>query len=157
MNPLLAAADAELADILAGLGNPPAICLATLRAKAAASKFCRWYCDRRNSVAITRWLKRSGYVRLQSPACDGAWMIGKGERRNIYVKAQLTFERQVAEANALVNRHRPPKPTRRAQKTTQAAIRRLAKGCPHRKPRETALRRPLARCETSGKNSFGSK
>ena len=70
--------DAELADLLDKLGNPDAVTLAQLRAKADAS-FDEWLSDRRNRRVIPHRMSSCGYVPVRNPDTeDGLWRIQGG-------------------------------------------------------------------------------
>ncbi len=91
--------DAELADLLDKLGNPDAVTLAQLRAKADAS-FDEWLSDRRNRRAIPHRMNSCGYVPVRNPDTDdGLWRI-KGVRQAIYAKAALSHDERFQAAQA---------------------------------------------------------
>ena len=61
--------DAELADLLDKLGNPAAVTLAQLPAKADTN-FDEWLSDRRNRRAIPHRMNSCGYVPVRNPDTD---------------------------------------------------------------------------------------
>jgi hypothetical protein len=101
--------DAEMADTIDKLGNPPALTLEDLRSKASAD-FDDWVADRKNRRIIGHRLEACGYVPVHNPdAKDGLWKIG-GPRQVIYAQAELPLLDQLAAAQ---QRQRQPNPVRR--------------------------------------------
>jgi hypothetical protein len=92
--------DAELADILDLLGNPQAVTLLQLIAKAPAAT-TEWLMDRRNRRAIPHRMERAGYVSVRNPNHErGLWVI-KGVRQVIYAQARLSPADQFRAARTL--------------------------------------------------------
>jgi Family of unknown function (DUF5906) len=92
--------DAELADVLDALGNPDAVTLPQLIAKASGEA-AEWLMDRRNRRAVPHRMERCGYAAVRNPlAADGLWKL-HGKRQAVYVKAELAIEKQIASARRL--------------------------------------------------------
>jgi hypothetical protein len=58
--------DAELADILDRIGNPPAITIARLQAEAVGTDFGQWLTERKNRRIIPHRLENCGYVPVRN-------------------------------------------------------------------------------------------
>jgi hypothetical protein len=73
--------DAELADLLDTLGNPPVVTLAQLEA-AATGRAAEWIMDHRNHRAVPHRMDRCGYICVNNPDAesDGRWKIN-GKRQ----------------------------------------------------------------------------
>jgi hypothetical protein len=68
--------DAELADVLEGLGHPNGVTIGRLQS-AASGDFAFWLGDRKNRRNIPHRLESCGYVPVRNPdAKDGLWKIG---------------------------------------------------------------------------------
>jgi hypothetical protein len=92
--------EAELADVIDALGDPAAVTLAMLIAKATGETQ-EWLMDRRNRRSIPYRLERAGYVPVRNPdASDGQWKI-KGSRQSVYAKAGLPLRDQIRAAGEL--------------------------------------------------------
>ena len=92
--------DAELADVLDELGNPPAVTLALVQQKATGA-FDDWIRDRRNRRQIPYRFERCGYVPVRNEgATDGLWKIN-GARQAVYAKAALPLRDRLKVAEAL--------------------------------------------------------
>jgi hypothetical protein len=92
--------DAELADALEAMGNPPAITLADL-ALYASDGFREWLLDRRNRRQIPHRLETAGYAAIRNDAAsDGLWKVS-GRRQVIYARKELPLRDQLAAASAL--------------------------------------------------------
>jgi hypothetical protein len=92
--------DAELADLLEALGNPDAITLEHLQAKATGA-ISEWLLDRRNCRAIPHRLERCGYSSVRNPdSQEGRWFV-EGKKRIVYAKSSLRLSEQAAAARAL--------------------------------------------------------
>lgn len=99
------AEESEMADVLDLLGNPNAITLDRLRAKATeiSGSFYEWLCERRNRKAIPHRLERCGYVAVRkADARDGLWKIGD-VRVVVYAKKTLSLREQNQAAGELTN------------------------------------------------------
>jgi hypothetical protein len=119
--------DAELADVLDALGNPPAVTLSQIVQRAAAAddpaivhrptsnsndgsapataarpnSFGHWIRDRHNRRIIPHRLEKAGYVPVRNDtATDGLWKIN-GRRQVVYAKASLSLADQLRAARAL--------------------------------------------------------
>jgi hypothetical protein len=96
--------DAELADILDGLGNPDATTLKKVIAAAAAAgreNFKDWLSDRRNRRVIPHRFEACEYVAVRNPdRTTGVWVID-GERQVVYAKQVLPLRAQLAAAREL--------------------------------------------------------
>ena len=93
--------DAELADVLDKLGNPPAVTLADVQ-NNAPSDFEQWLRDRKNRRQIPYRFERCGYIPVRNDvAKDGLWTV-KRVRQVIYARAELTARarREVAAKRA---------------------------------------------------------
>jgi hypothetical protein len=89
--------DSELADLLDGLGNPDAVTLNQLRAKATG-EISEWLLARKNHRSIPHRLERCGYVSVRNPnADDGRWKV-EGKSQVIYTKASLSPRDQMTAA-----------------------------------------------------------
>jgi hypothetical protein len=92
--------DAELADLLDGMGNPQAITLADLVARAAGGIY-EWIIDRKNRRAIPHRLEQCGYVPVRNPgAKDGHWKICE-RRQAVYALKMLPLRERIAAATRL--------------------------------------------------------
>ena len=97
--------DAELADVLDKMGNPDALTLAQIMAKATG-EFLEWITDRRNRRSIPHRLERCGYVPVRNDmAGDGLWKL-RGARQVIYAKSSLSMRDRLAAAAHLVKHSR---------------------------------------------------
>ena len=95
--------DAELADVLEGLGNPEAVTLGqiTERAIAIGTEAAEWLMERRNRRAIPHRMERCGYMPVRNPdADDGRWKL-QDKRQVVYAKAKLSLRDQIAAARRL--------------------------------------------------------
>jgi hypothetical protein len=91
--------DAEIADALDALGNPAALTLDDLRAKAGPA-LVEWLDDRRNKRAVQHRLNACGYGFVSNPdAQDGYWKISKA-RRSIYARLDLSVGERLTAARA---------------------------------------------------------
>jgi hypothetical protein len=92
--------DAELRDVLDALGNPDAVTLVQLIAKATGET-SEWLMNRKNRRTIPHRMERCGYMPVRNPdADDGLWRFGT-TRRVIYAKVALSVAQQLAAAKAL--------------------------------------------------------
>jgi hypothetical protein len=81
--------DAELADVLEGLGWPKVVTLARLQAYADAA-FAEWLKDRRNRRTIPHRLEDAGYVPIHNrDAKSGLWKLN-GKQQAVYGQRELT-------------------------------------------------------------------
>jgi hypothetical protein len=94
--------DAELADVLDKLKNPPAVTLAAAQT-AADGSFGEWLQDLKNRRQIPYRFEQCGYAPVRNDAApsDGLWKI-KGKRQVIYAAALLSRRDQLAAAGELV-------------------------------------------------------
>jgi hypothetical protein len=94
--------DAEIADVLTGLGNPDAVTLVQLREKAGAS-LLEWLDDRKNRRAIPHRLYGCGYVSVRNPGDkhDGQWVLRK-VRQTVYARVSLTPAERLTAVRQLV-------------------------------------------------------
>ncbi len=95
--------DAELADALDRLGNPPATTVAEIAAVTAADgTFFDWINDRKNRRAIPHRLEQCGYVPVRnSDRQNGLWVVN-GVRQVIYAREELSPRDRYAAAAELV-------------------------------------------------------
>lgn len=93
--------DAELADLIDRMGNPPAFTLAKI-ASIAEGNFAEWIADRRNRRMIPHRLEQCGYTPVRNPTAtgDGLWKI-HGKRQAVYANAELSLRDQIAAAQQL--------------------------------------------------------
>ena len=96
--------DAELADVLDKLKNPPALTLAAAQNAAddGEGSFGEWLQDRKNRRQIPHRFEQCGYAPVRNAAApaDGLWKI-KGKRQAIYASALLSRRDQLAAAGEL--------------------------------------------------------
>lgn len=91
--------DAELADALDLLGNPPAVTLHEI-AEHSQIDFRTWLEERKNRRQIPHRLETAGYVPVRNPnASDGLWVIAC-KRQAIYGRTDLTVNERLAAATA---------------------------------------------------------
>jgi hypothetical protein len=97
--------DAELADALEGLHNPPALTLTRILEHVLDEDFRQWLKDRRNRRQIPHRMEVAGYVPTRNPsATDGLWKI-QGRRQAVYARKALSPREQLAAAAALSSAH----------------------------------------------------
>jgi hypothetical protein len=95
--------DAELADALDELGQPAAVTLSQLAAKAEVG-LGDWLLDRKNRRAIPHRLEQCGYVPVRNDAADdGLFKIMK-RRQAVYGRADLSVRDRHAAATQLVKK-----------------------------------------------------
>jgi hypothetical protein len=94
--------DAELADVLDRLGNPPVTTLGQI-IKNASGSFVSWLTDRKNRRQIPYRFEQCGYVTVRNPADkrDGLWKMA-GQRQVIYAQSNLSLRDQLAAAAGLL-------------------------------------------------------
>jgi hypothetical protein len=94
--------EAELADILEKMGDPPATTLDRIT-NESANGLREWLEDRRNRRAIPHRMERAGYVSIRNgDAKDGMWKIND-RRQRIYGRAELSLAGQLVAARTLIN------------------------------------------------------
>jgi hypothetical protein len=92
--------DAELADVLDRLRNPPVVTTARI-ANEASGEFQLWLRDRKNRRMIPHRLEQCGYVPVRNDtAKDGLWKI-RGARQAVYGRATMTRHDQLKAATDL--------------------------------------------------------
>jgi hypothetical protein len=92
--------DAELADVLDTLKNPPAVTLTDLTAYAGDA-FRDWLQDRRNRRQIPHRLESVGYVPVRNDSVkDGLWIVDM-RRQAIYALATLSIRDRISAAGLL--------------------------------------------------------
>jgi hypothetical protein len=85
--------DAELADVLDSIGNPPVVTLAAIIA-SAPYEFQEWLKDRRNSRVIPHRLEDCGYTAFHNDdAKDGLWRINE-KRQVVYARVELSTQQR---------------------------------------------------------------
>ena len=91
--------DAELADVIDRLGNPPALTLQDVIDHADShSNLSRWLEEPKNQRAIPLRFKQCDYVPVRNPnKKDRFWVIEK-RRQVIYALADLSLSEQLAAA-----------------------------------------------------------
>jgi hypothetical protein len=93
--------DAELADVLDGLGNPYATTLLQVQ-RLAVGDFEIWIKDRKNRRQLPHRFEKCGYVPVRNDcAKDGLWVI-KGVRQVVYAKSSMSLSERLAAAQRLV-------------------------------------------------------
>lgn len=95
--------DAELADALDHLGNPPVITVERV-AEASPIHFADWLRDRRNSRRIPHRFEQCGYVAVRNPSAKDGYFIVGAKRCPVYAKRELSIRDQIEHASALVGR-----------------------------------------------------
>ena len=101
--------DAELADVLDQLGDPDAVTLSMLVAKAeedfdssSQDDFASWLRDRRNNRKIRHRMEGVGYLSVRNEgAQDGRWKIG-GKNVVVYARRELSLRARIEAAECLV-------------------------------------------------------
>ena len=89
------AEESEMADVLESLGQPAAVVISDIVARAGSlgphyAGFHAFLTDRKNSRIISRRLEDCGYRRLSNPdETQGRWVIGR-ERTGVYVLETMT-------------------------------------------------------------------
>jgi hypothetical protein len=94
--------DAELADVLDGLGRPEVLTLAQIVKEAsgdsATEDFADWLRDRKNARRVPHRMEACGYIAVRNPDdSEGRWKIS-GKRHTIYAKADLPPRDRLAAA-----------------------------------------------------------
>lgn len=93
---------AELADALDALDNPPALTI-DLLCYHSDDAFSAWLEDRKNRRAIPHRLEQAGYDSIVNPAAkDGLWVILK-RRQRIYAKMDLPENLKIEAARQLIS------------------------------------------------------
>jgi hypothetical protein len=96
--------DAEMADAIEALGNPPALTLRQLDNATRSAAFRDFLTDRRNARQIPHRLEAAGYVAVRNEHTkDGLWKIG-GRRQMVYARKDLAIRERIAAATCLVHR-----------------------------------------------------
>jgi len=97
--------DAELADVLDQLGNPPAVTVGTLSVYAG-DQFREWLKDRRNARQIPHRMEDAGYIAIRNEgAKDGQWVVA-GKRQTVYARCELPIRDRFAAAGTLAREGR---------------------------------------------------
>jgi hypothetical protein len=92
--------DAELADVIDRLSNPPALTIDVI-AKAADDDLAAWLRDRKSRRQIPHRLEFCDYVPVRNDSAqDGLWKI-KGRRQAIYAKRDLPLRDRLRAAREL--------------------------------------------------------
>ncbi len=92
--------DAELADVLDNLGNPPAVTIGRI-ASQASGEFAPWLRDRKNRRLIPHRLEKCGYLPVRNEAAaDGLWKMHEA-RQVIYAKSELSVRERFVAAQKL--------------------------------------------------------
>ncbi|WP_426524969.1 primase-helicase family protein [Bradyrhizobium sp. McL0615] len=92
--------DAELADVLDALNNPPVTTLDRIKGKALGD-FHDWLADRKNRRAIPHRLERCGYVPVRNDTReDGLWIVRK-VRKVIYARKDMSLRDRLSAARNL--------------------------------------------------------
>jgi hypothetical protein len=92
--------DAELADALDRLGNPPAVTLDMVR-NVASAEFQIWWADRKNRRSIPHRFERCDYCAVRNEGRkDGLWIIN-GTRQVLYARTDLSIRDRFLAAQRL--------------------------------------------------------
>jgi hypothetical protein len=92
--------DAEVADALERLGNPPAITIDAI-SSAAAESLRTWLNERKNRRVIPHRLEECGYEPVRNPSAnDGLWKLSQG-RKTIYARRELCVRDRIGAAEQL--------------------------------------------------------
>jgi hypothetical protein len=95
VNAMRSAEESEMADVLESLGQPAAVVIGDIVARAGSlgpqyAGFHAFLTDRKNSRIVSRRLEDCGYRRLSNPdETQGRWVIGR-ERTGVYVLESMT-------------------------------------------------------------------
>lgn len=93
--------DAELQDVTEEMGNPEAVTLAKIIARAQGGLF-EWLADRKNRRAIPHRMESCGYLPIRNDAAkDGYWKVD-GKQQPIYARSDLSVSDQLRAARSLV-------------------------------------------------------
>jgi len=95
--------DAELADVLDELGQPAAVTLIQLVAKAQGG-LEDWLLDRKNRRAIPHRLERCGYVQVRNDAADDGLFKIKKKRQVVYGRTDLSVRDRHAAVTQLAKK-----------------------------------------------------
>jgi Bifunctional DNA primase/polymerase, N-terminal/Family of unknown function (DUF5906) len=97
-----ASEDAELADVVDGMGNPGAITLAAIIEETTYNiELNAWLKDRKNRRVIPHRMDAIGYVPIRNPyADDGLWKIS-GKRQVVYAQKAMPIRDQLRAAQTL--------------------------------------------------------
>lgn len=94
--------DAELADVLDALGNPNAVTLQKIIARAEQG-FADWLRDRKNRRKVPHRMEEGNYVPVRNPsAVSGLWVVG-GKRQVVYARKSLSLRDQIYAAQLIEN------------------------------------------------------
>jgi hypothetical protein len=92
--------DAELADELDRLGNPPAVTISDV-VGTGMTAFGDWLRDRKNARQVPHRMETAGYVQVRNEcAKDGLWKL-HGRRQVVYARKELAARDRVAAAREL--------------------------------------------------------
>jgi hypothetical protein len=91
--------DAELADALDKLGNPPAVTV-NMITTTASGNFAVWLSDNKNRARIPHRFEQCDYERVRSDAKDGYWIIN-GTRQSVYARKDLAIRERILAAQRL--------------------------------------------------------
>ncbi len=94
--------EAELADVIDAMMNPPAFSTAKLLTKAQAFPIHAWLIERKNHRAYPHKLGTCGYSPVRNPdVTHGLWTIG-GKRQAIYAKTNMSVRDRIEAAREIV-------------------------------------------------------
>lgn len=106
--------DADMADAIDRLGNPPAVTVDMVtNASADNVKFLGWLRDQRNNRAIPHRFEAADYVPILNPdaKADGRWKV-TGRRTPVYVRKALAESERITAARELCLKFPAPPPPR---------------------------------------------
>jgi hypothetical protein len=116
--------ESELGDVIELLGNPVAVTLAEITAKAGAD-LSEWLADRKNRRAIAHRLENCGYSTVLNPdSQEGRWRVNE-HKVLVYARRGLHFAAQVKAVRDLQARK-----AAEAEAMKRAAAEKAAKGGP---------------------------
>jgi hypothetical protein len=87
--------DADIADVIARLGEPDAVTIGDIERETDDLEFRAWLKDRKNSRQIPHRFEAVGYVATRnSTAKDGLWVVA-GKRQVVYARRDLSVRQRV--------------------------------------------------------------
>jgi hypothetical protein len=95
--------DAELADILDGMGNPDATTLSRIVTTAVGAEIETWLRDRKNRRSIPHRLEKCGYVPVRNDTAESGLWIVNGTRQVIYGKKTVPISDRLKAARDIVS------------------------------------------------------
>jgi hypothetical protein len=95
--------ESELEEVLAIMGDPPAVTLSQmLRQQGPPPDLEEWLKDRRNRRVIPKHMETAGYSYVHNPdSGNGLWRVA-GPKQAVYARTELTVQKRIAAARDLV-------------------------------------------------------